>query len=381
MSCQKWSAALALVVALAPAVAGAGEAPPGEALLEPAESCSVLAAVDPGAAWLADEDEDCIPREQCCKVCDKGKACGNTCISRSYTCHKGRGCAWRGSVRIGPPGGDRRRRGWLPRTLSRELHIAGTPVDAVDGAAPPSVVVEPPNLCQNDPPGGGSWTTVVTNDLLGKTCLVRGFPRIYDEHLVGEETATNPHHMLEIHPALTIDCQGGGSLDASSFIAYHDGMSEIQPSSAAACFDTRLWVRRNAAEHRYEFRAQRSRRCGNFASFEFSIFDDWIRELGNGGHSALVRVRPEGLPFQTLKIYTYPGTAADDLIHGFEQSEEPQDGAILHGMMTRDYFAIVKTARTRDGTFLPLSDWTEVPFPLALVAFGQKPDPDPDEHE
>jgi len=37
--------------------------------------------------------DTCIPAEQCCKICSKGKACGNTCISQSYTCHKGRGCA------------------------------------------------------------------------------------------------------------------------------------------------------------------------------------------------------------------------------------------------------------------------------------------------
>lgn len=29
----------------------------------------------------------------CCKICRKGKACGNSCISASYTCHKGPGCA------------------------------------------------------------------------------------------------------------------------------------------------------------------------------------------------------------------------------------------------------------------------------------------------
>jgi hypothetical protein len=33
------------------------------------------------------------PVKSCCKVCSKGKACGDTCISRSYTCHKGPGCA------------------------------------------------------------------------------------------------------------------------------------------------------------------------------------------------------------------------------------------------------------------------------------------------
>ena len=29
----------------------------------------------------------------CCKICTKGKACGNSCIQKSKTCHKGRGCA------------------------------------------------------------------------------------------------------------------------------------------------------------------------------------------------------------------------------------------------------------------------------------------------
>ena len=35
----------------------------------------------------------CTPVNQCCKVCDKGQACGNSCISRAKTCHKGKGCA------------------------------------------------------------------------------------------------------------------------------------------------------------------------------------------------------------------------------------------------------------------------------------------------
>jgi hypothetical protein len=30
---------------------------------------------------------------QCCRICHKGKACGNTCISRDKICHVGPGCA------------------------------------------------------------------------------------------------------------------------------------------------------------------------------------------------------------------------------------------------------------------------------------------------
>ncbi len=35
----------------------------------------------------------CTPARQCCKICTIGQACGNTCISASYACHVGRGCA------------------------------------------------------------------------------------------------------------------------------------------------------------------------------------------------------------------------------------------------------------------------------------------------
>lgn len=29
----------------------------------------------------------------CCKVCSKGKACGDSCIARNKECHKSKGCA------------------------------------------------------------------------------------------------------------------------------------------------------------------------------------------------------------------------------------------------------------------------------------------------
>ena len=33
------------------------------------------------------------PARTCCKVCRKGLACGNSCVSRRYTCQKPPGCA------------------------------------------------------------------------------------------------------------------------------------------------------------------------------------------------------------------------------------------------------------------------------------------------
>jgi hypothetical protein len=39
-----------------------------------------------------EEPERPAPKS-CCKTCSKGKACGNSCISRRLTCHKPPGCA------------------------------------------------------------------------------------------------------------------------------------------------------------------------------------------------------------------------------------------------------------------------------------------------
>lgn len=39
----------------------------------------------------------CRPRASCCRVCESGRACGNSCISASKTCRKGTGCACNGA--------------------------------------------------------------------------------------------------------------------------------------------------------------------------------------------------------------------------------------------------------------------------------------------
>ena len=49
--------------------------------------------LDSQQLFSATASDSCVPPSQCCKICSKGKACGDTCIRRDYTCHVGRGCA------------------------------------------------------------------------------------------------------------------------------------------------------------------------------------------------------------------------------------------------------------------------------------------------
>jgi len=39
------------------------------------------------------DDVQFLEKTECCKVCRKGKACGDSCISKTKTCNVGAGCA------------------------------------------------------------------------------------------------------------------------------------------------------------------------------------------------------------------------------------------------------------------------------------------------
>lgn len=81
-----------------PALGGPQDAPVSETVpIELAENlgsvteqdCVGIEGVSPFDVNMEGEDY----AQGCCKICRKGKACGNSCISRSKTCHKGKGCA------------------------------------------------------------------------------------------------------------------------------------------------------------------------------------------------------------------------------------------------------------------------------------------------
>jgi hypothetical protein len=71
--------------------------------VELAPSYDTLAAVAQAVGLEAEVYEQSVPEVQqvaCCKICSKGKACGDSCISRSYNCTKGPGCACNGYAPI-----------------------------------------------------------------------------------------------------------------------------------------------------------------------------------------------------------------------------------------------------------------------------------------
>ena len=56
-------------------------------------SSAVLPVQADEAFCIGSIDESITDNASCCKWCNAGKACGDTCISKSYTCSKPKGCA------------------------------------------------------------------------------------------------------------------------------------------------------------------------------------------------------------------------------------------------------------------------------------------------
>ena len=59
------------------------------ALPAPAPALTVGRGVDPPRCRV----DPATGQRVCCRVCSRGKACGNSCIARDRTCHRGVGCA------------------------------------------------------------------------------------------------------------------------------------------------------------------------------------------------------------------------------------------------------------------------------------------------
>jgi hypothetical protein len=279
-----------------------------------------------------------------------------------------------------------------------ELHIASAPTDSQQRFWPKGIVVEPPGICKVAPPGltfssetdlrETVWPEFLDTNVMGQECEVTGYPRLFTEHSSGSAGPTNPNHVFEIHPAMKVSC-GSFSLDLTSgYLQAFPGLRAIQPSTAAKCLEGReLYVRRNpAALNRYEFRQQGGGSCGNFMVVEVTAINpEWIKTLPNGGgRSALARVRvnDEG-PF-TLKVYAYPGSPADVILGSVAGGAELPEHLHIHGMLTYDFFSIMKAVQGSAPPFPWLASiptWKRVPFPLALVAFGDIPVEEPNDDQ
>ena len=261
-----------------------------------------------------------------------------------------------------------------------EMHVAAQPAQPLSSPSP--IVVEPPNVCKRRLPGvpttgpiAQAWQGYFDHRVLTQTCDIVGFPRIFSEHREGGTAgSSNPDHVLEIHPALSITCPDSVSLDFLPLLRTYAGMRAITDASAATCVqDRRVYVRKR--QDRYDFAEEGAKgpggRCGNFVKVEATVHPEFVRTLKSGDHSAIgwVTMGDNG-PF-ALKLYTYNGTPEDSAVAAIGAGIDVNRILNLHGLLTYDYFTILRALQDDKREWLPdIPNWVPIPHPMALVVFG-----------
>jgi hypothetical protein len=272
-----------------------------------------------------------------------------------------------------------------------EMHLASPGPTDKTRSFPAAIVVEPPNMCKVGPNGDqpSAWPSFADDHVVGKKCTVSGFPRIFTEHAAGGTPgSSNPSHSLEIHPTLNIACEGETPVDFRASLRYIDGMRAIKQATASTCLQGRkLEVKSQARGGKagYVFKESGGGSCGNFLKVFVTVNPDsaFLRSVGgpDGGHTLLVRATTalgeedtdptSGMV--TLKLYTYNGTDIDTRLTEAAHQTEPTS-LVVHGVLTYDYWSIVKKLSASSATALrTVANWEPVDFPLALVLFGEVP--------
>lgn len=251
-----------------------------------------------------------------------------------------------------------------------EAHVAGRLSDD-SLAAPHATVLEPPNLCDAPVPGG--WRARLQRGFGHRTCEAAGFPRVYMEHWHGSLGATNPQHMLELHPLLSLEC-GDSAIDFRPFLRALPGMSQIKGENVADCL-ANIHLRARRVDAGYEFAQQgQTSRCGNFGVVSLQIDSSTIEQL-DGGHRVSAIARPCGFgPVQT-HIFTFEGTPEDSVLTDIAAGTTPVRGFYLHTMLTYDFVSLLDAVRTPGGNWRNNRvRWGDVETPVALVSFGETAD-------
>jgi len=267
-----------------------------------------------------------------------------------------------------------------------EVHI-GAALDDPSISDFQNIVLEPPNVCAEH---GKNWRTAI-NAFQGKDCVGHGFVRVWPEHLTSGSGCSNPNHFMEVHPLQTLTSGGQTVLDFTDKLRVVPSLGYKSVTIVRQMMKLHLWVCAgcdsapidsgiNPLAFDYCFGdACTQQQASNFARFKVRVLRNTIRpETGktlDGFATAIARVLPvgtnsqaSGSQYDLLKLYAIQGSEFYDTLIAMRDASGSVKTLDLIGIFTVDPFSILKVIEKPDFAH---DKWVEVPFPTALVAFGE----------
>jgi hypothetical protein len=245
-----------------------------------------------------------------------------------------------------------------------EMHFGGQS-DSFKGD-PPGMVLEPMNLCV-EPFFGKTqivkrdWTTF-GDSLVGSKVHAEGVPRIWPEHLVGDESDSNPHHAVELHPLISLK-QGSIKRDFSPFVFdppdYEGG---VKSESALRILErTAVSVVNNDGIVEITFD---SGQIGNFTLLHVTILKDSIEEP-QGGHRMNGEVAGGSDQPIRVRLVTVAGSPVDASIAKLQTRSGNRFGMDALVLMSLSPEALLKAAQQGQGESIVVQN------PIQLIVYGE----------
>jgi len=256
------------------------------------------------------------------------------------------------------------RSGVHPKDQDCEMHFGGIS-DSFKGD-PPGMVLEPMNLCVHPFFGKTQfikkdWLTYA-DALVGATVHAEGVPRIWPEHLVGDESDSNPHHAVEFHPLTTLR-KASLKRDFSTFVfdpsEYEGG---LKPETAI-----RILTRTTVSVANHDGMAEitfDSGRIGNFTFLHFTILRSSIEAL-EGGHRMNGEVREDTGETIPVRLVTIAGSPVDGAITKLAGRSGQRFGMDALVLLSLSPEALHKAAQQSSG------DSIVVQNPFQLIVYGE----------
>jgi hypothetical protein len=249
------------------------------------------------------------------------------------------------------------------------------------------VVLEPPNVCVET---GKNWRSFI-NTFTNRDCVGRGFVRVWPEHLTSGSGCSNPNHFMEVHPLQTLVCGDDEVLDFTSKLRVIEGLGYKPVATVRLMMDLKLWVCQGCPgapsesgiqplSFDYCFGSGCTRpAASNFARFKVRVIRGTIRpEQGRtleGFATVIARVLPVGLngqasgsQYNLLKLYALQGSEFYDKLLAMLGGTGNVPTLDVKGIFTVDPFSVLKVIEREE---FPSGEWVSVPFPVALVVFGE----------
>ena len=275
-----------------------------------------------------------------------------------------------------------------------EIHVGAEHVDqSISDFV--GLVLEPPNVCKDKSKSKTAWRAFYQG-AAGKTCSAAGFIRAWPEHLDSGSGDSNPPHFMELHPLRELNCSPGPKIVLRDKLKAFPDLGYKDAALVDVIFRTfQLWVKRmphpdasapTTIAFDYRVCNREETACGNhvsvpnFARLTVRPLSGTLRSVSASASeeafkTLIVRARPhsedesEVVHAEVIKLYALDGT---DFFQALGNGSAIDKDFDVLGIFTIDSLSVIKTldAMKNKGT----DDWTEVPFPIVIIVFGQMAD-------